>query len=420
MPHPSQLLIYCDGGFGNRLNALFSGLGLARALGLHARVFWPRNNWCQAGFNDIFETTVDLDERTLSQLAGTLDDCIPLLHDTLGSDAVRVPFNSAYGYTSVDDFAQRVITTGRDVFYYPAVMPPWVPMYWVIGAMRACVYQATIRHSVEQFIQERIGQPFYGLHLRRTDLGVGYSDDEVREIVVAHPGQKFFVCSDDPIAESLACAYGNVLSRNKQAYVGRRNDAGGWTALTADDDGRLYHSNIDRSADSVVDAVIDLLILAHSEIVGYSGSTFQNIARLYGAHAALVAIQKPTVPIDYVAQNTVERQIHGGVLTPLACANVCVSLYNQGRKHAAIALETLALEVYKVRGHSDPGFFVLHYNLAAHLLNEGQPYRATLYLQAALQWMPGHTQTQDLLKLAQARCADAAAAKAQSTGTDGT
>ena len=183
----------------------------------------------------------------------------------------------------------------------------------------------------------------------------------------------------------------------------KRNGGGNWTAATADDDGRVYHSNIDRTAASVLESVIDMLILAHSEIVGYSGSTFQNIARLYGLHAPLVTLHRPENEIAYLAQNTLVRQLRSGALAPTACIGVFVALYEVGRKEAAIELEAAALEIFKHQGLNDSGVFILHYNLAAHLLNVGQPYRARLYLEAASRMMSGHAPTLQLLELARMR-----------------
>ena len=398
--HHSQLLIYCDGGFGNRLNALFSGLALAQALQLPHTVFWPRNNWCQAGYTDIFEAGPTVDERTLGNLAGTLDGCVPLLHDTMGADVLKLPFASAYAYASLDDFAQRVLPGGRDIFFYPAVMPAWIPAELITAQMRACVYQPPIRGAVIAFIEQHIGGPFYGLHLRRTDLGVGYSDEEVRDIVQSHPKDKFFVCSDDPIAEALATVYPNVVRREKQAYVEKRNGGGNWTAATADDDGRVYRSNIDRTAASVLDAVIDLLILAHSEIVGYSGSTFQNIARLYGTHAPLLPLARPAQPIEYCAMNTWHRMLLANTLSADQCVALTLELAQQGQVQRAMVLEKLALEQFARGPANDVNFLLLHYNLAAHLINDGKPFEAVSRLHTALDYFPGHAQLEALLATA--------------------
>ena len=403
--HPSQrpaLLIYCDGGFGNRLNALFTGLALARALNLPATVFWPRNNWCQAAYTDIFLPGPTVDERSLRSLAGTLGDSLGLFHDAMGAEAVQLPFASAYDYASIADFAARALVGQRPVFFYPAIMPAWIPLDQVVAEMRQCAYQPVIREAVVHFIQTQLGRPFHGLHLRRTDLGVGYSDDEVREIAQAHPDQLFFVCSDDPMAEALAVANPNVVRREKAAYVGKRDGAGGWTAATADDDGRVYHGNIDRSADSVREAVIDLLVLAHSEIVGYSGSTFQNIARLYGVYAPLLPLARPT-PIAYGAMGTWHRQLLAGALSAGQAVELALDLAAKGQTQRAIALEKLALERWQAEASTDISVLVLQYNLGAHLLNDGKPVEAISRLQTALAYFPGHAQLTQLLETARQR-----------------
>jgi hypothetical protein len=397
------LLIYCDGGFGNRLNALFSGLALARALEMPATVFWPRNNWCQAGFADIFSPGPAVDERSLRTLADTLGNCLGLFHDALGADTVGLPFVSAYGYASIDDFSARALQKGRSVFFYPALMPTWIPIELVVVELQRCVYQPAIRDAVVDFVTNSLGRPYSGLHLRRTDLGVGYSDSEVQDLVSKYPGELFFVCSDDPKAEAIAAAQPNVKVRNKYAYVGKRNAAEGWLALTADDDGRLYHGNIERNTESVVEAVVDMLILAHASIVGYSGSTFQNMARLIGECAPIVPMAKPTTNIDYLCMGTATRMVRAGTMPLGDCVNHGIALYNTGRKQDAITLQKVAIEQGTVQGIRDVNYFALNYNLGAHLLNEGFALESSLYLNHALGMYPGHPQAAALLAQAQQR-----------------
>ena len=404
MTHTNRLQIFCDGGFGNRLNTLLSGLAIANLFDLKATVYWPRNNWCQAAFGDIFSNTFDISEQSLSDLAGTLGNAIVLLHDQLGADTLQVPFHSAYSYTSPDDFSARALATGKDIFYYPALIPPWLPMDRVAGAIQTCHYQAPIRDAVTAFVGKTIGQPFHGLHLRRTDLNVGFTDNEVQDIVRQHQSEAFFVCSDDPIAEALAAAHPHVHHREKRAYVGKRNVQDGWTTVTADDDGRLYHSNINRNAESVIDAVVDMLILAHSSIVGFSGSTFQNMAKLYGMHAPMVALERPTLEISYLSLNTAFRMIQNGVMSLGDALSHAAALYSSGRKTDAIQLEKTAIEYGRTKGIRDVNLFVLHYNLAAHLINEGFPYEASLYLEKAVELQPSHAATSNLLHMARLRC----------------
>jgi hypothetical protein len=394
-----SIYIYCDGGFGNRLNTLISGLGIAHFFQIPVKVYWPRNNWCQAGFAQVFTNALDVSDISLTELSGTLEHSIVLLHDELGANALKVPFQSAYAYSSLDDFKARVVATGKDIFYYPALIPPWLPMDHVVSALKGCSFQPYIRETVAQFVGQTIGRPFHGLHLRRTDLCVGYSDEEVQSIVRQHPQDHFFVCSDDPIAEALAAVHPHVHRRDKSAYVGKRNVQGDWMALTADDDGRMYHSNIDRNADSVVDAVIDMLILAHGAIVGFSGSTFQNMARLFGTYAPLVTLPKPAAEINFLALSSAIRLVQAGSLPVAECIGHAIGLYSQGRKEAAIALEKAAIEYLELKGIRDANLFLLKYNVGAHLLNEGRPYEASLYAEQALTLMPHNKDATHLLEI---------------------
>jgi len=174
-------------------------------------------------------------------------------------------------------------------------------------------------------------------------------------------------------------------------------------ALTADDDGRLYRGNIDRNAESVLEAVIDMLILAHSSIVGYGGSTFQNMARLIGECAPIVPLAKPQNTIDYLCISTATRMVRAGTLPLGNCVTHGISLYNAGRRHDAIALQKAAIEQGSVQGVRDVNFFVLHYNLGAHLMNEGLALEASFYLEHALTLYPGHRQAAALLAQAQQR-----------------
>ena len=79
----ADILIFCDGGLGNRINALASGLAIARYFGLTYCVHWPINNWCAAPFQKIFANRLNVSTESISQLKGRLDDAVMLLHDEI-------------------------------------------------------------------------------------------------------------------------------------------------------------------------------------------------------------------------------------------------------------------------------------------------------------------------------------------------
>jgi hypothetical protein len=294
-----DILIFCDGGLGNRINALASGLAVARYFGLTYCVHWPINNWCAAPFERIFANRLNISTESISQLRGKLDDAVMLLHDEIASSTLNVQFESAYRFKDLKDFGELPNLKSKSVFYYPAVIPNWVPAELVHKELRFLKFDYSIVKEVKEFISNTMPGPFYGLHLRRTDLNVGLTDLEVFNLAKAHPDAAFFVCSDDSQAESLAAAHPNVFRRKKKFQIEKKMGNGDWLAQIQDDDGRLYYGNIQRNAEAVVEGAIDMLILAHSQIIGLSGSTFQIISKTLGEISPVILIEKPT-SINYI------------------------------------------------------------------------------------------------------------------------
>ena len=85
----------------------------------------------------------------------------------------------------------------------------------------------------------------------------------------------------------------NVAIYAKRAHVEKLVEEGGWNSVTSDHSGRAYACNVNRSAISVIDAVVDLLILSRSDVVKTSNSTFLQTALLIKDSR-----KKAAVPID--------------------------------------------------------------------------------------------------------------------------
>jgi hypothetical protein len=303
-----DILIFCDGGLGNRINALASGLAVARYFGLTYCVHWPINNWCAAPFKKIFANRLNVSTESISQLRGKLDDAVMLLHDEIASSTLKVNFESAYRFKDLKDFATLPELKFKTIFYYPAVIPSWVPMELVHNELKFLKFDPYIINEAKEFINNSMPGSFYGLHLRRTDLNVGMNDQEVFNLAKAHPEVTFFVCSDDPQAERLAAGHPNVLRREKKFQVEKKTIDSEWLEKTHDDDGRPYFSNIQRNEKAVIEGAIDLLILGHSQIVGYSGSTFQSVAKLIGENIRIKNIKFEKI-INYYSITTIIKGI---------------------------------------------------------------------------------------------------------------
>ena len=383
------LEIFCDGGFGNRYNSLISGLALADQCDLKVKVYWPKNGSCEAGFADIFASVLELSEFSLLELSGTLGDAYCLLHDTLGSDTLKVSFHSAYDYQSTSDFAEKVLDKFQRIFYYPALIPAWIQEVDIHRAVRGLKFKLELLSKAKEFVQTRLAKPFYGIHLRRTDLNVGLSDTEVQLLVTRYPHETFYVCSDDPIAESMAAVHPHVHRREKLSHVGKRNPQGGWQSATADDSGRVYYSNIRRGKDATLEGVIDLLILGQSQIVSYTGSTFQGVARLIGSVLPLSGPKRPT-PIAFTAIGDVRRMIGNKVLPLNQLMGVCEELISANRVEDALTLLQEALE-----REVGMGRFVVLYNLGVYTSRLGRYQHAMIFFRAALEISPESSEAKD-------------------------
>ena len=186
-----RIFIFCDGGIGNRINALVSGIAIAERFQRAITVYWPVNSWCGAAFADIFDNAFDVRTDALDTLAGKFTDVKMMLHDAMGAQFLQVPFESAYDYQSMEDFAQRGLPEDKDIFLYPAIIASWIPELLVHAALSSLQYTEAIQSAVQSFISTTLVRPFHGLHLRRTDLRVGLSDAEVMALVQRHPKEVF-------------------------------------------------------------------------------------------------------------------------------------------------------------------------------------------------------------------------------------
>lgn len=369
-----RFVIFCDGGLGNRINALISGLAVARHFQLSYRVHWPVNNWCAAAFSDIFSNLENVSTDSLKKLTESITNSYFLLHDEIAAQTLGVTFESAYGYSSLDDFQVKAIASCKTIFYYPALIPQWIPTGLIHGALQTLKFTDHIQSEVTNFISQTLKSPFHGLHLRRTDLKIGFTDHEVLTLVTQHPDAVFFVCSDDPVAEALASAHPHVHRRTKTDYVEKKQTGEAWISQTKDDDGRIYNGNIQRSKTSVIEGAIDLLILAHSGIIGYSGSTFQSIARMIGEFSPLSIIDKPPA-LTVFSGDEIKRQVQSRLINSNLLLKICNTMNLTGNQHQAIELLQFSVEYFKGNQLND-----IWHTLGIYCLNKNYPKLASIYL----------------------------------------
>ncbi|AKJ28524.1 hypothetical protein [Caldimonas brevitalea] len=280
-----SIYIYCDGGFGNRYNALISGLILAEAADLSPVIVWPTNNWCGAAYEEIF---AEMAHPVVRRELRTFVDEKERYHHLMVEDhlGMNVPNASPTQLPSQSALLDYVKSSPKDVFYYTALIPSYMEFAAVRRQVLALRFRPEIMARAEHFVQTQTPGEFFGVQIRKTDFGAhGADDNNLYDLIAKCPDRRFFVCSDDKTVEERFRVLPNVAIHDKSAHVEKLVD-GGWTQQTADQSGRVYACNINRSALSVIDAIVDLLILSRSKVVKTSSSTFLNAALMIQACTA--------------------------------------------------------------------------------------------------------------------------------------
>lgn len=275
--------IYCDGGFGNRFNGLISGLAIAEEAHLAPVIVWPSNNWCRARFNEIYSAQmVVLDRELATYVPDKLSFQFLWTEDHLG---MGVDFRSPLQLESMEAVKSYLASSENDVFYHSPLIPGFIDPATIQRLIRNLHFLQEIQSRADAFIHDNDLNVFFGIQIRKTDFGANGADEQnLFDLISGCPDKRFFVCSDDADVEKRFKQLRNVAIYPKRAHVEKLVD-GGWNQHTADCSGRIYACNINRNAQSVIDAIVDLLILSRSQVVRTSNSTFLNTALLLQAYS---------------------------------------------------------------------------------------------------------------------------------------
>jgi hypothetical protein len=272
---PRTVLIFCDGGFANRVNSLLGGLVLAEQMGWSYKVLWPRNNRCGAAFADVFNMPVAVHELRLQDLVPFEAELQLWLHENdVGFTQPVTPLRHL-----ADASALQALRGDdeRPVLFCENSLLPWLDAAAVKRALQSLNFNASLTAQARQLLQAQGAAGFIGIHLRCTDFYAPAPTEAMFGAVQANPDKRFFVCSDDAGVQARFAALPNVFVQAKTAYVEKRVD-GPWRGDMRDSDGLPYSGNIERGADSVKQAVVDLLLLAASTPVLTSESSFLALA----------------------------------------------------------------------------------------------------------------------------------------------
>jgi hypothetical protein len=282
----------CDGGLSNRFNSLIFALVLRNEFGGEWRVSWPINNWCGAGFAELFTCPLPVDDAPIEYYKAHEQQHLLLFHDNqIGFAPENLVINTKLdGYSA---YAEH-FRSGRSIVYYNNLIPSFASEEDLAKALALLRPNAeAARRATEFCLAHGIDHRTQGVHIRKTDFTQDV-DDEALFRKVRGSRRRFFVCSDSAEINERFAALPNCAVFPKTAFPEKVVEDADWHRWTQDAEGRWFPYNISRSATAVVEALIDQLILSQTATLDTSHSSFLSTARLFQRNGFLTGTAPPT------------------------------------------------------------------------------------------------------------------------------
>jgi hypothetical protein len=272
-------IIFCDGGLSNRLNSLIYGLILKNRYNQEWLMSWPVNNWCGISFDKLFSINMDVQKNNLLYFKKIEELYLFIVHE----NQIKLNEKNIKYINNINSYQQfeNILTKGKKIFYYNNLIPNFVKNQEIVQALGEIKLNKNIQNIAKGFCQRNaIDEGVIGLHIRMTDFG-NLIDTEYYFKMIQESNKRFFVCSDDETLTNKFSMLPNCHVFEKENYPTKYNQKYDWNEEIVDDQERNFNFNINRSADSVVEALIDLLILSKTTQLKTSNSTFLNMANLF-------------------------------------------------------------------------------------------------------------------------------------------
>lgn len=274
-----QNIIFCDGGLANRLNTLLFALILKNKFGGDWAISWPINNWCGAKFESLFSIEMKVYEHPLSYYKEKEEDYILVMHENQKHFNEKLIKYQRY-FMNYSDY-ENVLQLDKPIVYYHHLIPSFADTNDISQGVKYLEINPEILIDAYSFcVRNNISESVLGLHIRKTDFG-NTVDDEALYQMAAASEHRFFVCSDDPLVNHRFSQLSNCCVYEKKTFPEKMIESTHWNGLTTDDQGRVYNFNINRSAQSIYEALIDLLILSKTTHILTSHSTFLKMSMIF-------------------------------------------------------------------------------------------------------------------------------------------
>lgn len=280
------IIVYCDGGLGNRIRGLVNAL-----YWLDPGTFeicWPINDWCGASFLDIFQKLastkiVEYSFADIRKLLRQNKNSILLSHVNqfdISPDQFK-PISSLFKPGS---YVKRKAQSSLIILYLVQVHP--LVSLRVYREMLLMLKPSNkVSFEYQSFISRMGWYPgkFCGFHARLTDSGNNPKTYYRMLTRLLSDNNTVFLSSDSPDAILQIIGKHSSLTYRKHVVLPEKKVSDlNWVAAVSDTDGRIFNYNIHRSKESTIDAMIDLMTLASSRIYPSNDSSFLQVALVYG------------------------------------------------------------------------------------------------------------------------------------------
>lgn len=357
-----NLIIYCDGGLGNRINSLITGLALYdTGLFNKCSISWPASEHCMASFFNLLEINgIEVNENPLDGIKAENNKIKAVVQDKTDAELLSVSWHRAIDFSDREAFIDYIFSDSNiDTFLlYTGLLPSWLDRDINEQARLFKKYSVRINNDIllcaKDFIENNLpGTGYYSIHLRRTDNPIGYTSRECSEILFKNPLDSFFICSDSKEEKLKYNVFSNVILTEFHNDVIKKDHSLAYRSPIVDSMGRRSEYNVVRSKMNVVEGFIELIILGFGNQVGLfrTGSTFQSLAVNIPSLFSLGA-RVELKPIPYVALRDIRRFIKSGSIN---------------KNHLTLILDSL-----KCYERVEEGYYLLNYLLKSSLLASDQ------------------------------------------------
>jgi len=270
-----KVIIFCDGGLGNRLGVLIGGILTSQKLNYTYEICWPKNTWCGCDFTDLFEFNVNVYDKNINTVFSENESNIFLIHENQTKSNLEIVFNHDL------ENINTILNMDKDVVYYHNRIPEYYSEKEILETLNLLKINKTIYDRViEQISLYKINKRI-GIHIRKTDFNYIIDESLFFNSISNDFENTYFVCSDDYETEKKFLSLGNVVTFKKKYYVEKLIPDLSWYGQIQDNEGRNFNFNVNRNSESVIEAFIDLLLLSRTKIIKTSNSSFLQFAYLY-------------------------------------------------------------------------------------------------------------------------------------------